>query len=285
MSNGYSRNYFSPYRTVLDLADISKDTMLTKAKTVGASGARIKKESQLRGELTHKQEEAYKKAEEARKKAERKANKRSGLFKGLKLLGSLLGPVAGAALTGITTGVQANQQRQALKGLSRNLGNINLGGSWGGRTRGLSWLSDPTKQFEKGMQEGSKEAWGAAKSINPFESAAMAGLGSFAMSKAMGSEGIFGGGKASDIVATPSTPMAGSVAEGFSPLGLGEVAETTFAGGEKLGFGQRLAKQFGIGDLSTKEGKAKLLEILPLFSSIFSGGEFEIPEFNQPTYR
>ena len=44
MSNGYSRNNFSPYRTVLDLADISKDTMLTKAKTVGASGARIKKE-------------------------------------------------------------------------------------------------------------------------------------------------------------------------------------------------------------------------------------------------
>jgi len=156
---------YSPYQiagsqaSLLDLLQQSK---------FGKQKSRIASTSQ-RGKMT---EEYEKELEEAQKKAEAKAKKNKGLFKGLNLLSSFLGPVAGGVIKGLTAGAQGQQQKKALGSL----------------------LDVDKKRFEKTfLRKPMKQYWEEAEDLqmtsgDVLRGALGAGISGYAMSKMLGGD-------------------------------------------------------------------------------------------------
>ena len=232
--------------------------------------------------------------------------KYGGLFKGLKLLAMFLNPIAGATVSGLTAGAESTRKKKALKqykgrlgDLSKHLGDtrVDFGSGWGGRTRGLSWLSDPTRRTQtaidrymktgsKQFLESSKEIGKMAGKINPLMNALMTGVSSWATKELGGQEGVFGD-KTKDLVYTPGEmgAMPTDTIYGKTPYKLG--TEGVFTGSKSLSFGDKLQQQFlgdpdkgglleGKGDIS-----ARVLELLPMFADIFMKDEgLGLPEID-----
>ena len=125
----------------------------------------IKKEERISEDVKEFEEELKRLEEEAKKEAE----KNKGLFGGLNILSSFLGPVGGAIVGGLTSVAQGKQQQKAMEKLLK----------LSPKKYGKSHLTRSYKKYidkAKGMQ---------IESGDIYKDALKSSLGSWVMSKAM----------------------------------------------------------------------------------------------------
>ena len=161
----------SPYQIVgsqSSLIDLLRQSDLSKQQSQQKTGMQ-------RGKL---QEEFEAELEAAQEKAKKDAKKNKGFFKALNLIGMGLGPLGAALTSGISAGLQGDQQRQAMKKL--------LSGVQGDRWK-KTFLRDPMKTYKQEAEDTQMS------SGDVLRGAFGSGLTSFMTSKMLGGDKETGG--------------------------------------------------------------------------------------------